>query len=488
MKSLQAIALTGILVLTACGAPTASPPDDEPAESADASGAPTGEDYGNWEGEEITVAILGGLMPVVFGQEAEKFEELTGLKVNLVDVPFGELYNRFQVEARSGTGAFDLMTVGQYMVGDFIPFLEPFDNHADGDVLVDPDGLVPAYLDLSKVGDQTYCLPIDGDVWILYYRKSMFSDADNQEAFEAEYGYELAPPATWDQWADVGEFFTRDGNYGSALMAARVFMGLEFQQRFYSFGGQWFDPETMDAQVNNEAGVQALESIIETVKNSPPGVLNYGFAETNDDFVQGRLPMIIQWGDTGGQSGDPERAAPEVLGDVGYAPVPGAELNGELHQPQLLAWGFCLQMSKDSDNKDAASQFARYFTSPEVSDRVVAQSQGLDPYRTQHFEGRKDDFEGADEWMQQTLESAEAGVPDLLIPGATRYFDIIAERLGQVLAENQSDPDQIDVQATLDDIATRLDALTDELGRDSQKAAYESQMLSNPHYSELSGE
>ena len=44
---------------------------------------------------------------------------------------------------------------------------------------------------------------------ILYYRKDLFESTAEQKNFKAKYGYDLAPPVTWQQFTDAAEFFTR---------------------------------------------------------------------------------------------------------------------------------------------------------------------------------------------------------------------------------------------------------------------------------------
>lgn len=476
------------LMLFGCSSPSeedSSDPSTTTATPTTATADSSG--YGSWEGEEITVAVLAGAPLEAFQLAGPEFEEMTGLKVNLVEVPFGELYSRFMTEARSRSGAFDLLMSNNTMVADFVGFIEPLDPYIEQWPLDDPEDIVESFRHLSRLDGSTYCLTIDGDALSLYYRQSYFDDPDSQEAFEADYGRELAVPETWEEFNEVAEFFAQQNGAGTALMLSRVQMPFEFAQRYYSQGGQWFDPETMEPQINGPAGVATVEAMIETIRHSPSGVLGYGFTETLDDFVQGRIPMIVQWPDAGIVSGDPERAAADVVGDVGYAPVPGTIINGELHQPQSLAWGNCLQMSRDSENKEAAYQFARYFTSADVSGRTVPMGVGLDPYRYSHIENSdlRQQFEGADEWLDQHLATTEEGIPDLRIPGAQRYYDLIAEHLGQAFVQNQDDLEALDVQKVLDGLAEDWEALTDSLGRDAQLDAYNGRMRSVPGYEAL---
>ena len=42
---------------------------------------------------------------------------------------------------------------------------------------------------------------------VTYYRKDLFDDPDNQAAFKAKYGYDLAPPKNYQQFGDIACFF-----------------------------------------------------------------------------------------------------------------------------------------------------------------------------------------------------------------------------------------------------------------------------------------
>src|SRR5262249_6793269 len=46
-----------------------------------------------------------------------------------------------------------------------------------------------------------------GDALVCFYREDLFQDAGHREAFREKYGRELGPPSTWEQFADVAEYF-----------------------------------------------------------------------------------------------------------------------------------------------------------------------------------------------------------------------------------------------------------------------------------------
>lgn len=433
--------------------------------------------YGNWSGVTINVAILGGMQPITYTEAADGFEKITGGKVVINDFPFASLYDKFMTESVSHSGAFDVMSPAQFWVGDFVAggFIQPLDKYMKKWPLEDPNDMIPTYRRMGEWGGKTYTIVTDGDHFALYYRKSLFEDPIEKAAFKKKYGYELGPPDTWEQFHQIAEFFIRDTDgdgrndmWGTALMAARTFMGFEFAQRFYSYGGEWFDPNTMEPRVNSEAGVKAFKAIYEVVKLAPPGVLNWGFTETRDAFVQGKLAMLVQWADIGGQSEKPEMS--KVVGDVRYALVPGAMVNDELNRKSLLAWGFSTMLSADSKNPEAAYQFMRYFSSKEVSTWVVSRFLGLEPWRYSHFKSPTllNAFPSAPEFYENMMKSMEIGVPDLRIPGAQKYYDIIAIRLGDALAKGED----IDYQAVMDQAAKEWDVYTNQLGREKQLEIY----------------
>lgn len=436
-------------------------------------------DYGSWQGVTINCAILAGSQSVVYAKVAEDFKKLTGCEVVIHDFPFNSLYDKQMIEAVSHSGAFDVISPAQFWVGDFIAtgFPEPLDNYMDKWPLEDPDDIVGAYKDMGVWGGKTYTIVTDGDHFAVYYRKSWFEDEKEKNTFKKEYGYELSPPKTWEEFRQIAEFFTRDtdgdGNndiWGTAFMASRGELCFEFVQRFYSYGGEFFDTKTMDARINSEAGIKAIKSIHEIMDYCPPGVMNMTFTENRDAFVQGKVAMIMNWPDIGGQSEKPEIS--KIVGDVGYSLVPGAMVNGRLNRNSLLAFGFCTMLSADSREKDAAYQFMRYFSSKDVSTWVISQSMGLDAWRKSHFENPilLNSFPSAPAFYKNMLESMKIGVPDLRIPGAQKYYDIIGVRVGEALSRTRRGT--IDYQAVVDEIAKEWDEYTDQLGRENQLRMY----------------
>ena len=75
-----------------------------------------------------TLNIITHAIPVIgepTALHAEQFAELTGAEVNVVHVPFGDLFQRIMIPFQSGQNAYDVLFYGSLWIGDFNRFLEP---------------------------------------------------------------------------------------------------------------------------------------------------------------------------------------------------------------------------------------------------------------------------------------------------------------------------------------------------------------------------
>lgn len=427
-----------------------------------------------YSGSTITIIVEAGLQaqdPYAMGPV---WEDLTGISVEVIEAPFEDLYNQPINEHLAGTSSLDVINVVPAWMGDFVSagVLEPLDSYVEQYYPEEElQGIHPTILDnWARVGDTWYGIPDDGDIHVLYYRSDIFEDADNQAAFEEQYGYELAPPETWEQYNEICQFITDQyapEMYGCAFQ--RVGQAYHwFFSGYRGFGGELFDPETMEAQINNEIGVQTAEALRASLEYGPPGQEEMGFIEVFSAFVSGDVAMAISWPPVGrwaqGVGTDVESLAfvpeTEIAGMIGYAPQP---------QGGELASGFSLGVSSDSDNKEAAYLFAQWLTSREVSlERVMRADALRDPYRDSHFESEeyRARWDNADEYLDMLEGAIGNGYLDLGIPGSREYQEAVERGITAIYSG-------ADIQETLDQMAADWDAITEEQGVDSQREAYE---------------
>lgn len=171
-----------------------------------------------------------------------------------------------------------------------------------------------------------YAVTCEQDLEGLVYRKDLFEHPQEKANFEAKYGYELAPPETWDQLRDIAEFFYRpkDNLYGLATKWSRDYdvITWDFNQVLWAFGGQFWDPETreVDGHINSPQAVKALTFYRDLSEFAAPGAANFSFDEVSVEMQQGRVAMAMQWFAFFG--GFIDEKASKTHDRVGFAPVP----------------------------------------------------------------------------------------------------------------------------------------------------------------------
>lgn len=280
----------------------------------------------NEDNQTLTVLVEGGSPAQTVAElTKEEFEEKTGYEVTIESVPYSGVYDRMRTELTSGAGAFDVATIDTIWLPALYQGLEPIQTEITDEM---QDDLFPGLLDGASMDGNIYGLPTWTNAKILLYREELFNEPNNQEEFLNEFGYELSPPETWDQYKDVAGFFGNHENYPE-LYGTSVF-GASSGDSVAS----WLDHVTQagaDALVINDSGeiivnddnhVSALEFLTDLVNNEgvvPEGVLETASAETSELFYNGNLAMMLAWGHFYVPSNDPDTS--EVAGNVGAAPM-----------------------------------------------------------------------------------------------------------------------------------------------------------------------
>jgi multiple sugar transport system substrate-binding protein len=427
-------------------------------------------------GTTLNVTWESGLQPMdpkIFS--GPMWEQLTGIKINVIEISPTELFTKTMAEHRAGTGAYDMLNVMPQWLPDLVeagavelldPFIEKYGYAAE------LDDIAPAYAAQGIYGGRTYGFPDDGDVLILYYRTDLFGDAANQEAFKARYGYDLAPPKDWPQFYDISQFFNEKlkpaGGAGSALIHAPGLVHFIFEMRLRTAGGRFFDPETTKATVNSDVGVAVLADMHRQLDNMPAGAAGWGPIEVLSAWLAGNLAQMIWWPPPGrwseGYGMDLKEfewvPKSQVTGLVGYALPPDG-------RPQLAA-GFDLCVSSGSRNKEAAYLFAQWLNSKEISLQRVQLPYALrDPFRISHYESAEYRalWPSAGAYLDTLRLGGEQGLLDLSVIETFAYEESMTRAVTAVLAGG-------DAKAALDKCAAEWDALTDEIGVEEQKAAY----------------
>lgn len=420
-----------------------------------------------FSGETITIAAHGEPKSMAIYMIEDDFFEKYGVKLKVVEIAPEAIYEKEMIELTAGGDAYDVVQFVATHIADYSFHLSPLEPLADKwNLNFNLDDVLPSFQQMYlSWGGTWYGVCSDGDVHMFYYRSDLFEDPENQKKFKEQYGYELVPPRDWEQYVDVAEFFTgwdwdNDGEteYGCAEYLKRGRMYWWFIDRFVTYGGNYFD-EDMNPLINSNAGVRAVENMLAALPFQPPGALNYSYMEVRTALVKGDVAMGKQWTCVGRAGEDPNES--KVLNTLDYTTCPGTVC--------LLAGGWSMAIPKYSKHQDAAVHFLHYFSDVESGLPIVVKNTTVDPYRYSQFEAvdefRKEypNWKKVDKYLKAIMGAVEKGFPDLLIPAAAEYNDVLDYELTQAMAGQKS------AKEALDDAAAEWNKITDRLGRESQK-------------------
>lgn len=431
-----------------------------------------------YSGTTISIVWEAGLQSLdPLNYSGPKWEQLTGIKVKVVEVPTDQMFTKIMQDYKSGAGAYDALNVIPSWMPDLARAgaLEPLDKYVDKYAYRDElQDIAGAYRDNQMQYDgKIYGFPDDGDVMILYYRKDIFEDPKMKDEFKAKFGYDLAPPKDWKQFDEIGQFITdkmQPKVYGAGFFRSAPYPQYMFQERFRMEGGKFFDENTMKTTVNSEVGLKVFKDMLAENKFMPPGVEQWNFVDNLAAFLQGTTAMTISWPPYGRWAAAYNAIASEkamnwvpksqISGKVGYALTP-------LGRPELGV-GFDLSVSSTSKNKEAAYLFIQWLNSKKTSlERVQLPYTLRDPFRTSHYasEEYRKLWPDAGSYLDTIKAAGEKGLLDLSLLQQDKYDEAMSKAISSLWANK-------DPKAAIDELAKNFDAITEKVGVDNQKAVY----------------
>jgi multiple sugar transport system substrate-binding protein len=456
------------------------------------------------EGVSVTVlTFTGPQIAEPLQRRAPDFQRLTGAKINVVTVPFSDLYDKILTDMATRTNSYDAFVFDPQWMGDFVPpgYLEDLGSRVQADKALQWNDIAPFFRDFSaSYQGHTYTVPVDGDFQMVYYRSDLLKKDG------------LQPPATWDDYLSIaqrynGKDLNGDGkaDYGSCIAKKRsaqsywMFWSIagSFLQTQGTSQGSFFDIDTMKPLVNNQAFAAALDVYKKTTQYAPPGELNLDVGDTRGLFTSGRCALSIDWGDIGTLAIDPKTST--VQDKVGSVILPGSRrvldratgqlvdcnattcphaVNGINHAPFAAygGWSGAINASAKKEVKDAAFDFLAYMSAPAESNvDVTLGKTGFNPYRTSQFsnldlwekagmsEAAAKNYLGA---IRDSLQSPNM-ILDLRVPKSADYEGVALDTgLAQFLAG------ELNADQTMKQIEAAWEKLTNDQGRDKQKQAY----------------
>jgi len=435
-------------------------------------------------------------------RRAPEFKRMTGAQINVITVPFSDLYTKLLTDWATGQNSVDAAVFAPQWMVDYVEpgYLLDLSARVAADSALQVDDISPFFREFSqRYKGRTYMLTLDGDFQMAYYRTDVLDQLGRQ------------PPQTWDDYLAIaraahGRDWNGDGevDYGSCISKKRnaqaywavMSIAAGFLQSQGTRQGAFFDAQTMKPLVNNDAFAAALQVYVDTTDYGPPDEINLDVGDTRALFTQGRCALTVDWGDIGTLAIED---GSRVKDKVGAVPLPGStrvldraggklvacdsrrcpHAQGGVNRAPYAAfggWSGGINATADARVQDAAYAFFSFMSQPAQSNvDVTIGKTGFNPYRVSQFEN-------LDQWLAGGMSRAAARnylgaigdsmnspnmILDLRIPQNQRYQqNVLDTAVARLLAG------EINIRQTMRQIESGWEEITDELGRDEQAQAY----------------
>lgn len=308
---------------------------------------------------------------------SKEFEAQSGHNMSFEFVPWPNFADRMLNELNSGGKLCDLLIGDSQWIGgaaengQYVKLNDFFDS--EGIKMQDfLPATVTGYAEWPKNTPNYYALPAYADVVGWTYRKDWFSRPEIQAEFKEKYGRDLDVPATLEELKQVGEFFQGreiDGKkvYGAAIYTERGSEGITMgvTNALYNYGFQYENPDKpyeLEGFVNSEGAVEGLEFYKAMYDCcTPPGASDAYMSQNIDAYKSGQVAMQMNFAFIWpGVEADPNVGS----GKSGYFANPA----GPAGQFAQLG-GQGISVVANSDNKDAALEYIKWFAQPDVQQK-----------------------------------------------------------------------------------------------------------------------
>jgi len=319
----------------------------------------------------------------------DEFEELTGIKVNMIAIGSSEIRQKEFLELSTGTGAYDVVRFPYGDLPSFAPYLQPLDEYVDATYGLDTykNALLAGALKVATYNGHLMILPFQGGSQALYYRKNLFENPDYKQAFKNRFGYPLQIPWNYQTWIDVNKFFIEDVdeveygilhpggvNHGTAIL----FNGMVYTSMMGGGAGPTGDPRfgayvmpdyrcswSEKYPVFRRLFTDMAQFIVDelyTWEIQPTEIIGKNQTELNEWFEAGQAAGICSYCHDFWMEYQFDEEVTSITGPIESALFPLRYNSQGVGAPG--AWGFALvKNEKDPDRMAAGWEYIKWVTS-----------------------------------------------------------------------------------------------------------------------------
>ena len=307
---------------------------------------------------ELKLAIWGNdARKTKFEELAADFTAETGIKVDVVLIPFGEFMQKISIQMAAGSAP-DVIWLAEKMVPQFMESNQLVDisSALKADADYDLDDIFPSTLDLYRDGNAIYGVPFAFGPRVIFFNKTMFDEKGLKTPLE------LAAEGNWnlETFYETAKALTdrSTGVYGVKLLPATG--PKDWANALYdvvwAYGADFFSRDMTQFKLNSPEGIRAIsyynDMLFKDEIHPKPG--------DQTQFESGKIGMAR---DTFSYSAN-LRKITDFEWDIAPNPVgpnPGAS----------IASGFANYSVTKGENQEEAIELVKYLTSKEVMMELI---------------------------------------------------------------------------------------------------------------------
>jgi multiple sugar transport system substrate-binding protein len=313
--------------------------------------------------KSLTIAVNAGVEGTALKMAANEWGVAHGVHIEVVELPYANLFEKEQLDLTSHTGAYDVIM----MDDPWFPRLVQGGNLAPLPHEPDSDFVTPT-LDVAREPYRTgkfYALPYVGNSQLFFYRGDLFEK------------YKLAPPVRWEEVLTAAKKIgSAERMFGYVMRAAPGnAVVADFMPLLWAFGGDVLDASGKPV-CDSDAAIDALKFMLELGKYSPPGYASFNADEVSAHLLESTAAMSINWPAWIAAMDDPAKS--KVIGKIAFAPMPAERIPGVC---ELGTWLLAVPMGA----RHATDAFDFMFWATEPAQMKQAALRGNPPTRRSVF-------------------------------------------------------------------------------------------------------
>lgn len=292
------------------------------------------------------------------------FKEMTGIKVNLIEVPYDELYKT--AKKCGDNSPYDLIRIDMAWMTEIGKELFEelnINNTEIQEIWNQITGNLPD--DYYRVNDKYLAMPFDACVQMMFYRKDLFEDELIKREFFEKNKRKLEVPKTFEEFNEVARFFTRKYNehsatkYGTSATFGRTFLAAcDMLPRYREYQESIFD-ENGRVIIQTPSMKKAINNYIEACKYTNNEVYQW-WGDSSLLFSEGNTAMHIVFSNYASDMiHNPDS---KVIGKIAFDRVPGGN---------PLLGGGAIGISKYSKNYEECIKFLQWIYKKDIAATIT---------------------------------------------------------------------------------------------------------------------